>query len=843
MHQFHEYIAGQIVEKLKTRRVVVFYDPRREFQPFVDELLAGGDGDDPIVRVTMRGMNVSLARFTGSFVRLRAEVEPLVAVDRPEPMLIYVPGVERDNIGSLLKELECAGALHGQKKLSEVARFALRQNRTDGQIDELLKRERLTYADVVKFFEQDDQGGQVSMLRNIFSQGNWAALLAEWMADAGKDAAIREKEADSELFKLINSRLGLELNEDDLAKARAKTARYALVNEFRGALAGNVPASLGMIPAPPSSDHSKHVRELAQALRNQKPEAYVELANQVEKDMALSAAGFRAGDLGAIDTFRFEERVLLGWVASLIAERKYAEAMAVIELQAHSFWLNQQIERRAQWECCRLMAELGLLVAAIRLALSRMGKNPAQWAETYTAQDGWHKADQTHRQLEAWVANMDDEPEAEKGLGIVRREYEETLKKMAEGFAQAFEAADWNVPGALHQTEIYSKMVAPGKARTAYFLVDAMRYEMGAELVSQLPEVKELSIRSAVAALPTITEVGMAALLPGASASFSVIEHKNKLAARIEDSVLPNVIERMKALKARVPGAVEMTLDRLLSTSSSKLQKSVEGTTLIVVRSQEIDDLGESGKDILARQAMDSIIGNLARAVRKLARIGVEAFVISADHGYQYSLSKDEDMRADSPGGKEVDLHRRCWAGQGGQTPAGSVRISGAELGYETDLDFIFPKGLEVYRAQGGLSFHHGGFSLQELLIPVISFRATSGASQTAAMRVKLEGLPAAITNRIFSVRVTMDTDLFSTELAPMRIVLLAGGEQAGQAEMAVNAEFDRQTGCVKLKPGVEATVGIMLTNEPCPAVKVVVLDPVTDAVLCESPEMPVKVM
>jgi hypothetical protein len=39
----------------------------------------------------------------------------------------------------------------------------------------------------------------------------------------------------------------------------------------------------------------------------------------------------------------------------------------------------------------------------------------------------------------------------------------------------------------------------------------------------------------------------------------------------------------------------------------------------------------------------------------------------------------------------------------------------------------IFPTGLGVFKAGGGLSFHHGGFSLQELAIPVISLRMTAG--------------------------------------------------------------------------------------------------------------------
>ena len=69
--------------------------------------------------------------------------------------------------------------------------------------------------------------------------------------------------------------------------------------------------------------------------------------------------------------------------------------------------------------------------------------------------------------------------------------------------------------------------------RVAYFLVDALRFEMGVELIRQLEGEQELTLRPAIAALPTITPVGMAALLPGASASFSVGEHKAKLAAII----------------------------------------------------------------------------------------------------------------------------------------------------------------------------------------------------------------------------------------------------------------------------------------------------------------------
>ena len=91
-------------------------------------------------------------------------------------------------------------------------------------------------------------------------------------------------------------------------------------------------------------------------------------------------------------------------------------------------------------------------------------------------------------------------------------------------------------------------------ARTAYFLVDAMRFEMGMELAQQLDGAEDLTVRPAIAALPTITPVGMAALLPGASAGFSVVESKDNLAADVEGSVVVTSAQRMKSPEGQGTG-------------------------------------------------------------------------------------------------------------------------------------------------------------------------------------------------------------------------------------------------------------------------------------------------
>lgn len=843
MHAFHEYLCQQLNDMLKKYSVVVFYDPRREFVPFFErELQAVDTGPDGLQQVLIGERPTHLARYEGSFFGLRAVVESIAAQDKPESLLIYLPGVARDRQGSVLMELEKGGTCY-EPQLKRLALNVLRKHFTDGQIDEMLRPASVTYDDIVSFLHQGDAGQPASVLRTLFDGAHSETLLTRWLADTQKDQAIVDKDATAELCKLIESRLGLTVPEGTtVTDARDRTLRYVLVSEFRADLQSAPPSSVGLVPTPSTREHLERIREVADGLRRSFAEHYVALADRVAQDLGLQDAQIEAAHLGAIDTFRFEERRLLRYTGECLAAKQYEVALALVAERRRSFWVDRDVTRQAQWETCRLMAELGCAIERVRPTLAKMGTDPSKWLAAYTADGGWYRIDSLQRWLETWVAKMDEEPEAEQALGVVRQEYEEFLKRTADGFSKAFTEAGWNIAGALHQTRIYPDVVHAMGGRVAYFLVDAMRFDMGVELAQQLQGVTDLTVRPAIAALPSITPVGMAALLPGASASFAVVAHKGKLAACIEGSPMPGLTERLKFFKARVPDMVEMTLGKLLGTPQSRLGKTLGNASLVVIRSQEIDFVGEIDGDLLARQVMDTIIGNLARAIKKLASVGIEHFVLTADHGHQFSIRKDEDMRMDNPGGDTVDVHRRCWIGHGGTTPSGTVRIPGAELGYETDLDFVFPTGLGVFKAGGGLSFHHGSFSLQELVIPVVSLRLPSRASHASPRKlVHLRGVPDTLTNRTFGVRVVAGADLFTTDPVVLRVVLIAGSEQVGQTGLVIDADFDRATGIIRMPPGAEASIGLMLTRDDCQKVRVVVQDPATDAILDQSEEIPVR--
>jgi hypothetical protein len=380
----------------------------------------------------------------------------------------------------------------------------------------------------------------------------------------------------------------------------------------------------------------------------------------------------------------------------------------------------------------------------------------------------------------------------------------------------------------------------------AYFLVDALRYEMGQELVERLPKAAEVTIRPGIATLPSITPIGMAALLPCASGSFSVVEQGGKLGAQIEDAFLPDLPARKKFAAGRIPLLVDLSLDELLSLQPSKLAKKIDGAQVIVVRSQEIDHAGETGFTFQARQVMDTVIDNLARAIRKLSAARVENAVVTADHGHLFfAADRDESMRIDTPGGEQIELHRRCWIGRGGSTPPGCLRVPASALGYASDLEFVFPKGCGVFKAGGDLAFHHGGPSLQEMIIPVVTVRLQANRSATPKTEpITVSGLPETITNRIFSVKLHIggeNLSLFASERV-VRPLLISEGKQVGMAGMAIDAELDRGTGCVKLQTDKAGNVALILSDESVKALRIVVQDPSTDTELYRSPvDIPVR--
>jgi PglZ domain-containing protein len=323
----------------------------------------------------------------------------------------------------------------------------------------------------------------------------------------------------------------------------------------------------------------------------------------------------------------------------------------------------------------------------------------------------------------------------------VRQQYTAVVDTLARQFVHSLAEAQFTLGGLLYQTEVFSRHIAPTLAsdKTAYVLADALRFEMGRDLAASLNKNWQIELLPAIATAPTVTTVGMAALLPGA---------ERGVAAEVAGQILNDRQDRVRYLAGQFGGFCDLKLEELVPANKAVREK-VKAAKFVLVTSQEIDLLGEKDNLSQAREFMDSALGKLARAFRVLAELGVQRIVVAADHGYLFGEELEADRTLPAPGGQTVDIDRRVWVGKGGQSLDEVLRISAQALNLGGDLELATPYGLACFAVPGGRAYFHGGLSLQELIIPVLVIQPAP-APVTAQIEWTLTPGSARLTTRFF---------------------------------------------------------------------------------------------
>ena len=253
----------------------------------------------------------------------------------------------------------------------------------------------------------------------------------------------------------------------------------------------------------------------------------------------------------------------------------------------------------------------------------------------------WCLLDTHHRHMESrwhgFEPNGDDCDSIEKLVIRARQRYTEVGSRIAHCFLRQLREAP---PGknVVRQREVFEKYLRPllDNGKIAYVWVDTLRFEMGRELARLLKEDFEVEVVAAVAAVPTITQIGMAALLPGADTDATVVAAgSGKVALEINGTVIKDRKDRIVFLKEHAGVEVfAVTLDDLVPQPSKKVRERMAKAPLILVTSQEIDELCETGNTTQARRQMDDVLNDIRRGLRVLLNLGIKHIVLTADHGF-----------------------------------------------------------------------------------------------------------------------------------------------------------------------------------------------------------------
>ena len=410
-----------------------------------------------------------------------------------------------------------------------------------------------------------------------------------------------------------------------------------------------------------------------------------------------------------------------------------------------------------------------------------------------------------------------------------RQRYVAVSNDLAERFVRAYTNDKFELSGVLLQADVYREAVAPAakEGRLAYILVDALRFEMARELLSVLEPEWTPDLTPALATPPTVTEIGMAALMPGAEKGLTAAPAGgNKLAAIVAGQMLKTRRDRLTYFQEAVGCKVAMVrLDQLAPLSDVHLSQSLKSADVILVTAtDEIDGLCENNP-ALARRMLDHVLSQLRRGIRSLFGLGVQAVVVTADHGYLFGERLMAGQGIDAPGGNTAALKRRVWVGQGGADLPGVLRQPLSAFGIGGDLEMVTPWNLSCFKVKGGgTEYFHGGLSLPELVIPVLTVHAGAAPTPTVGAQVQwtLTLGSHTISTRFVSVTVEGQAkELLPIEPPAVRVEVRAGG-QSISVPVSAGYGFQEATRDVQLALKADDsqaipknTVTLMVTETP----------------------------
>jgi hypothetical protein len=283
-----------------------------------------------------------------------------------------------------------------------------------------------------------------------------------------------------ELVRLAEAEVGLLARAGEPWSAlHDRLAQYLFVSELAADLPGGLPAALAGLPHADGL-HQERALEICDRLRDSEAgrEAYVRMANNAEQALRLSSQLRPESELGTRDTFMQQERLrLAGFVRSAV-QGDLVAASALLKHGEGSVW-RRDAERALLWQVAQRC--LSFLDAAAAHQKESTPKHLGAFVDLYTAADGLWRLDRAQRLFEQAGAYCAEDDEVEALLQACRARYRDVVTPAQTAFQSVVRVEGWPPEGVRRQTQTFDTHVAPElseRRKTAYFLVDSLRYEM-----------------------------------------------------------------------------------------------------------------------------------------------------------------------------------------------------------------------------------------------------------------------------------------------------------------------------------------------------------------------------
>lgn len=477
----------------------------------------------------------------------------------------------------------------------------------------------------------------------------------------------------------------------------------------------------------------------------QHAEAFTALSQRYTKSLNiendLSSRDLRS--LIPLDYFELVDRRIIVELVQRLNDRTISarEVEEIIRDRRYGFWyenfdaIYQAIDYGAQFIAS--LEELDMTIASALDGFQRYTKY-------------WFRVDQLYRKY-TYFARISQQATllndlSERIENLYTNNYLLTLNNRWQEHVDTM--ATWEILTVKRQQRFFFEYIQPyvdAKRKLKIFVIisDALRYEVGEELTSLIRSENrfEADLDAMLTTLPNYTQLGMAALLP--HEHLIIDPAKGKDVVYLDDGQdTRGTSNRSKVLSG--VGGIAIQAEEFMQLSRDESREFASKHNVVYVYHNFIDDTGDARKsESQAFEAVEKTLDYLVMLIKKIHNANVYNLIVTADHGFLFQNRELEDsdyLSETSAGDNIIATDRRFVIGQGLQENPSFKTFTAKQLGIHGDFEVQIPKSINRLRQKGsGSRYVHGGASLQEIAIPVLSInvKRTSDTSKVGVSIVR----------------------------------------------------------------------------------------------------------
>ncbi|OUM19541.1 BREX-1 system phosphatase PglZ type A [Butyricicoccus porcorum] len=375
-----------------------------------------------------------------------------------------------------------------------------------------------------------------------------------------------------------------------------------------------------------------------------------------------------------------------------------------------------------------------------------------EMVKNYTSE--LYKMDRYYRYFYYYLDKLEDATRFDKLKELVENIYSnEYLAKVCTNWNDLF-STELESLQIMKQPDFFSRNVNYSKDQLVVIISDALRYEVGMTLLEKLQadEKCTATMKTMASTLPSITQCGMAALLPHRS-----LELTEDYSVLVDGQKTDTLEQRQAILQKYKPASRCVQYDDIKNLSVADLRSIFTRQDVVYIYHNQIDARGDKlNTENEVFNACAEAVDEISALIRRLTTSANRSrFIVTADHGFLYRRNKlaESDKIGSISGAADVLGRRYLLSAEAVATEGVTATAIGTMMQNKDERMVSYPVGADIFKAPGsGMNYVHGGCSPQEMLVPLIEVKTEKRYKETTTAQIALVSLTSKITNLITSL-------------------------------------------------------------------------------------------